>query len=382
MSKVYITGISLSKIGTYFEKELTDLFLDPAHNAIKEVDNAKIEALFVGNMAVSETESQLNVGALLADSAGLGNIRAIRIESAGSSGGEAIAEGYSAIASGQFDTVMVAGVEKATDHTSNVQISTETMGAHRYLEGYQGATLASLNGILMRLYMNEYKLTRDDMSLWPVAMHDHATKSKHAALPRPTTVDRVGKSLLVADPIRQFDCAMIGDGAAVVILQSEDSVKNKDQAIEIAGIGHGSDALALQQRDDLLVSKATEIAAKQAYEKAGIKPDDISVADIHDDYTVMGFYGLEGLGFAKKGEAVNLLRNGDINVGGKIPANLTGGCKARGYPLGATGVYQIAELTMQLRGTAGEAQVPDASYALAHSSGSLGANSVVTILKK
>jgi acetyl-CoA acetyltransferase len=277
---------------------------------------------------------------------------------------------------------MVAGVEKATDFTSNIMVSTESMAADQELEAYQGATSASLNAMLMRLYMDKNKLSRDEMSLWPVAMHSHATKCKHAALPRPTTVEKVGRSQLVADPIRQFDCSIIGDGAAVVILQAEEVIQNRDQAIEIATCKQGSDVIALQKRDDLLSLKSTKVAAEQAFKTTNLKPSDIDVADVHDDFTIMGFYALEDLGFVDKGKAIELLRNGDIDLGGKIPTNLTGGCKARGNPLGATGVYQIAELTTQLRGAAGEAQVPDASTALAFSLGSVGGSATVTILKK
>jgi acetyl-CoA acetyltransferase len=382
MRKVLVTGIGLSKVGTYFDKGLEDLFVTPALDSMKEVAGVKPEALFVSNMAVSRNRHQLNVGSLLAQSVGLGNIPIVRIESAGGSGGAAIANGYQAVASGNYDTIMVAGVEKATDFTSNVMVSTESMAADQELEAYQGATSASLNAMLMRLYMNKNNLTRDDMSLWPVAMHTHATKCKHAALPRPTTVEKVGRSQLVADPIRQFDCSLIADGAAVVMLQAEEVVQNKDLAVEIAACKHGSDAIALQKREDLLSLKATQVAAKQAYEATNLKPSDINVADVHDDFTIMGFYALEDLGFAAKGKAIELLKNGDIDIGGKIPTNLTGGCKARGNPLGATGVYQIGELVTQLRGTAGEAQVPNASTALALSLGSVGGSATVTILKK
>jgi len=382
MREVLVTGIGISKVGTYFEKGLEDLFIDPALNAMKEAGGKKPEALFVSNMAATRTAKQLNVGSLLAQSIGLGNIPVVRVESAGGSGGAAIAGGCQAITSGNFQTVMVAGVEKATDFTSSIMISTESMATDQELEAYQGATAASLNALLMRYYMQEYNLTRDDMSLWPVAMHEHASKCKHAALPRPTTVKKVAESQLVADPIRQFDCSLIADGAAVVILQAEENAKTTPPAIRIAASKQGNDTIALQKRKDLLSFKATQFAAEKAYEMAHLKPSDIDVVDIHDDYTIMGFYALEDLGFAKKGEAIDLLKNGEINVGGKIPTNLTGGCKARGNPLGATGVYQIAELTMQLRGTGGDTQVPNANVALALSSGSVGSSAIVTILRK
>ncbi|MHA1713772.1 MAG: thiolase domain-containing protein [Candidatus Ranarchaeia archaeon] len=383
--KVVVIGAGMTKVKTVYNQGIRDIFADASQSALEDATVSQVDVLFLGNMNASRLSGQANLGAICAEAAGLGNIPAIHIEGACGSGGLAVIEGYRAVASGLYETVMVGGVEKMTEYTTGATNEALVEAADQEYEAYHGASFAALNALLFRYYLDQFKIAREDFAMWPVKMHEHAMNNPYAQLRFPTTVEKALSSSIIADPLRLFDCSPIGDGAAALILTTEDNAKKigLDQpTVVFAGVGEAIDTVALYRRDDLLSLKATRISAKHAYKQAGIKPENVEVAEIHDAFSIMGILAIEDLGFATKGQGLKLVRNGDIDKTGGIPINMSGGLKARGHPVGATGVYQVAEIFNQLRGKAGDMQVQDAKIGLAHSIGGSGATITTTILKR
>ena len=382
MTGVAVIGVGMTKVTQHFESGLRDLFADAALAAIKDAQNPKIDALYVGNMLAGEIDGQANLGAYLADYLGL-KVPAFRIENACSSGGAAFFNAVLAVKSGLFKTVLVGGVEKLTEYPTADTTAYLAEAADQEYEVFFGATFTSLNAMLMRYYMHKFNVPRDVFGYWPVMMHKNATNNPYAQLPVPTTLERVLSSPMVADPIRLFDCSPTGDGAAAVIITTIDEARKiTDNYVSVAGIGMGVDSISVAMRDDLLTLKATKHAAEQAYKMANVTPKDIDVAEIHDAFSIMAVLSIEDLGFAEKGKAAFAVKEGIFENGESVYLNPSGGLKARGHPVGATGVYQIAEITNQLRGTAGKMQLDDVKIGLAQNIGGSGASVTVAILKK
>jgi len=384
MRKVYVVGVGLTKIGRHFDKGLRELFAEAALKAIDDTKGVNVEALVVGNMSSSSLCEQDNLGALLADYAGLTGKPAFKVEAACGSGGTAVFTGYSLVASGLFNVVMVGGVEKLTEYPTRTVTSALAQASDAEYELYFGASFTGLNALIMRYYMEKYGVTRSEISEWPVLMHENASRNPYAQLPFKITKEQVNKSQIIADPIRLYDASPIGDGAAAIILASEEVARKiTDTPVEIAGLGMATDKLYLASRDKLDTFKATVEAAKVAYNMANISPKDVDVAEVHDAFSILGLINLEDLGFVEeKGKTAKLLCEGRFRPGDKPAVNPSGGLKARGHPVGATGVYQVAEVAMQLRGDFPGTKVPEAKVGLAQSIGGVGSTIVVTILKR
>jgi len=382
MSKIYIVGVGITKIGRFFGKGLRELFAEAASKALEEIGNENVQALIVGNMTSSSLGEQDNLGALLADHAGLGKIPAFKVEAACGSGGVAVYTGYSLIASGLFDVVMVGGVEKQTEYPTRIVSKALAQAADAEYELFYGISFTGLNALIMRLYMNTYNVSRDEMSVWPVLMHKNASKNPYAQLRFEVTKDQVAKSMVIADPIRLLDSSPIGDGAAALILASEKVARKlSDTPIEIAGVGMATDHIYVAYRENLLSLEATVLSAKEAYRMAKTEPKDIDVAEVHDAFTVLGFINMEDLGFSERGKTPKLMDEGRFWPGDKPTVNPSGGLKARGHPVGATGVYQVAEVAMQLRGDFPGIKV-EGDVGLAQSIGGLGTTVTTIVLKR
>jgi acetyl-CoA C-acetyltransferase len=327
----------------------------------------------VAAMNPEEFTGEGNYGSLIATHLGLSRVPSLRVETATSSGMAAVFVAFSGIAAGIHASVLVVGGEKMT-HLPTPRVS-EIIG--RSIDPHErsyGSTMPALAGLVTRAAMQRRRFTLREISQVAVKNHAHAARNPYAHFQEAVTLEAVMESRLVADPLRLFHCCPISDGAAALLLTAE------PRAVRIAGIGQGADSLAVRYRSDLTSFRATQAAAEAAYRMAGFGPERVEVAELHDAFTSFELVALEDTGLVPPGKAGRATLDGETTIGGRLPVNPSGGLKARGHPLAATGIAQIVELVWQLRGLARERQV-EARVALAHSIGGLATNNWVTILE-
>jgi len=387
MREVAVIGIGVTKFGELWDKSYRELAIEAGLLAMKDakISSEDIDAMYLGNMSAGRLVEQEHVGALAADYAGLvtRNVPSTRIEAADASGGLAFRHGYLAVASGMHDIVVVGGAEKMTDANDMQVVETLASSSDVEWEAFFGGTLPALFAMMARRHMHEYGTTKAQLASVAVKNHKHGMKNPNAQFRNEIKVDAVVKATMVADPLGLFDCSPLSDGAAAVILCPLDKAKKyTDKPVKVIGSGQASDMLALHDRKSLTSISSTVAAAKRAFEQAKKKPSDIDVAELHDSYTIAEIISIEDLGFSKPGEAAKGVENGEFSLGGRLPINTSGGLKARGHPLGATGVAQVVEIVHQLRGTAGERQVKDAKVGLTHNLGGTGGTAVVHIFER
>ena len=386
MRDVAIIGVGITKFGELWNKSFRDLGIEAGLKAIADANlsGAEIDGMFIGNMSAGRFISQKHIDALIADYSGLASnhIPAIRVEAGGASGGVAFREGVMAVASGMHDTVVVAGAEKMTDlDDASVNLVCDQTADAEW-EAAMGLTFVSLHAMIAQRMMHDGIATREEIASFSVNSHAHGALNPNAQFRKAIPIETVLRSGPVATPLGMFDCAPISDGAAaVVICPLEDAKKYTDSYVKVSAVCQASDTLALFQRDDITRYKATEIAAQNAYKLAGITAKDISVAEVHDNYTVSGIMALQDLGLFERGKAGKAVLEGQAAIGGKVAVNTSGGLKARGHPIGATGVAQIVEIAEQLRGNADKRQVANARYGLAQSVGGIGSAVTVSIME-
>ncbi len=383
MPRVFVVGVGMVKIDKHYGKGFAELAAEAAAKAYDETKGARPRAIVVGNMMSSSLYQQDSLGALIADSVGLRGVGALKVEAACGSGGHAVAVGYSFVASGLYDQVLVIGVEKMSDYPTSIVTAGLAQAADAEHEIIYGTSFAALNALVMRLYMRKYGALREDLVYWPVRMHEYAASNPYAQLRFRIKPEAVLNSPVIADPIRLLDSSPVGDGAAALILASEDVARKlSDTPVEIVGVGIGSDALDLSSREDLLNPLSIKVAAEKAYKMAGIEPKQVDVAEIHDAFTITALLSIEGLGFADPGESWKLIKEGRFAPGDKPSLNLSGGLKARGHPVGATGVYQVAEIAMQLRGDFPGVKAGPSEIGLAMNTGGVATLTSVIVLKR
>jgi acetyl-CoA C-acetyltransferase len=371
MAKVYVSGVGITKFGKRKESLQTLMYEAYAHATI--VQEPEFDAIFVGCMNPDEFIGDSNFATLIADHLGLYQTPSVRIDNAPASGSAAFEQAFFSVASGHYKKVLVLAGEKM----SALPTSIATRILSKLIDKYErntGATMPALAALVTRRYMHEYDLSREELSLAAVKNHHNGTLNPYAQFQKEITVEDVLKSKMIADPLRLYDCASISDGACAVILTASKT------DVKVTGIGHATDFLSLQYRDSLTSFNATKVAAKRAYERAHRQPEDIDVAEVHDAFTILEIVNPEDLGFFKPGGGVAALIEGKTGLNGEIPINPSGGLKARGHPVGATGLAQICEIVWQLRGEAGKRQVP-ANIGLCHNIGGFVNNNIVTILE-
>ena len=380
---VAVIGVGITKFGEHWNLGLKELAVEAGVKAVEDagISGEDIQLIVGGNMSGGLFVGQEHGAGLLADYLGMNPVPAIRTEGACCSGGLAMRVGYLAVASGMYDFVAVGGVEKMTD-VYGPQATTALSGAMDYeTEAYFGVTFPGIYALIARRHMHEYGTTRNQLSLVAVKNHRNAVHNPFAQYRREITQEDVEKSPLVADPLRLLDCSPITDGAATVILVPADIArKYTDAPVYVKASAQASDTLSLFSRRDITTLDATLHAARSAYKQAGVSPNDIDLAEVHDCFTIAEICAYEDLGFAKKGEGGKLIEEGETEIGGRIPVNTSGGLKAKGHPVGATGVAQIVEIVKQLRNEAGKRQVKGAEIGLAHNVGGSGATATVHIL--
>lgn len=383
--RVGIIGIGITDFGEQWDKGYRDLITEAGLNAITDakIDGKDIDAIYVGSMSPGRLIGQEHVGALFADYAGLSGVASTRVEAACASGGLALHQAFLSIKSGINDIVVAGGVEKMTDVTTPYATVALAGAADQEWEVFNGMTFPGLYALMARRHMIEYGTTIEQISMVSVKNHHNATMNPRAQYRYEVTLEQVMNSTLVADPLRILHCSPITDGAAGVILASEDKAKElSDNPVWIEGSATATDTLALHERKSLSEMKSTKLAAKKAYEMAGIRPENIDFAEVHDCFSIAEIIALECLGFCKQGGGGRITEDGETKIGGRIPVNTSGGLKAKGHPVGATGIAQAVEAVLQLRGDAGKRQVKDARVGLTHNVGGSGATSVVNILTK
>ena len=386
---IFIVGVGMTKIDRWYTRNARDLFSEAMVKAVDDAGGVKPQALVIGNMTSSVLMEQDSLGALMADYSGLRGVPSFKVEAACGSGGAAFYAGYGLVASGLVDIVAVGGIEKLTEKLTAHATKALAQAADTEYELIYGASFTGLNALVARLYMNKFGYTDEDLAYWPLRMHEYASYNPYAQIPKKTSLEAILKSPVIADPIKLFDCSPLGDGAAVIILvRGEDRAREiarimgRDVLVEIAGLGFSTDSVDLGSRRDLLTMDAVVRAARDAYKMAGVEAKDIDYAEVHDAFHITGYVSLEDLGFAEKGKVVKEWREGRFGKGDKPEVNFSGGLKARGHPVGATGVYQIAEVTMQLRGDFPGYKASDPEIGLAQNIGGVGTFATVTILRR
>ena len=386
MRDVAIIGVGITKFGELWDKSFRQLISEAGAKAIIDsgIGGKEIDALYVGSMSAGRFVGQEHVGALVADASGFSHmhIPSIRVESADASGGLAIRQGYFSVASGMNDIVVVGGVEKMTDVVGAEATDTMATALDQEWEAFFGATYPGLYAMIATKHMHDYGTTRKQLAQVAEKNHANGALNPFAQFRRAMPLESILKSPMEAYPLGMLDCAPVSDGAATVILCAADKAKKyTDKPVKIIGSGQASDTLSLHGRDNICTFESTVYAAKMAYKQANLKPENIDVAEVHDCFTIAEILAIEDLGFVKKGEGGKAIDKKITTLDGKIPVNPSGGLKAKGHPVGATGVAQIAEIVMQLRGDADQRQVKNAKIGLAHNVGGSGASSVVHILE-
>jgi len=382
MRDVAVIGIGETPFGELWDRSFRDLGIEAGLMAIQDSGIAAddLDAIYVGNMSAGKFIDQEHVSALVADYSGLADqhLPTVRVEGGGACSAIAILQAHMAIASGMHDIVVVGGAEKMTD-VGEVQAG-EILGstADQEWESVFGATFAGLYAMMARRHMYEHGTTREQLALVAVKNHKNGSLNPNAQFQREITVDTVVKSPMVADPLTVFDCAPLSDGAAAIVLCAMDRARKfSDTPVRLLGSGQASDFLALHDRRDLTTMDATVVAGKRAFHAARVTPDQVKVAEVHDNFTISEVLAIEDLRFVKKGLGGMATEDGETALNGRISVNTSGGLKARGQPVGATGVAQAVEIVRQLRGEAGKRQVANAGIGLTHTLGGTGATAVV-----
>ncbi len=382
MRDVAIIGVGQTEVGEHWDVSLRHLALYAIQAAMADAGVAQVDSLYVGNMLSGELDGQEHLGALIADFAGLRGIEAFKIEAACGSGGAALRMGYVAVAGGLADIVIAAGVEKMTDTLSPDTTAALAMAADADYEAAQGASFVTINALLMRRYMHEYGYCHQDFAPFAVNAHRNAIHNPYAMFPFPVSAERFARAKMICDPINLLDSSPICDGAAAVILAPADVARALCAApVRIAASAVGTDTLAVHDRRDPLVLDGAALSTQRAYKQAQVGPGDVDLFELHDAFSIMAALSLEAAGFADKGEGLRLAMEDEIGIEGRVPVATMGGLKARGHPVGATGLYQIVEVVQQLRGLAGENQVPNARLGMAQNIGGSGATVTTHILK-
>ena len=383
MRDVYIIGIGQTPAGEQWEKSLRHLAHDAVMAAMRDAAIERADALYVGNMLSGELVEQEHLGALIADFVGLQGIEAFKVEAACGSGAAALRVGYMAVAGGLHDVVIVCGVEKMTDTIGTTTTAALAMAADQEYEAAHGLPFVALNALLMRRYMYEYNVPHEAFAGFSVNAHRNGVGNPNAMFRRPITAEAYHKAAMIADPINMLDSSPICDGAAAVVLVPSDWAKRANRrGVRILASTIATDSLAIHDRRDPLFLEAVYLSSQKAYAQARVTPAHIDLFELHDAFSIMSALSLEAAGFARRGEGVRWAEDDGarIAINGELPISTMGGLKARGHPVGATGVYQVVEVVQQLRGEAGVNQVKDARIGMAQNIGGSGATVITHIL--
>ncbi len=379
MRKVAILGIGQTKIGEHWEKSLREIGGDAAFAAMQDAGIEKVDSLFVGNMLSPIVSGQNQLGTFFADWIGLWKQEAVKIEAACGSGAAAFRAALMAVASGDVESALVVGVEKMSDKAGRDVTASLATAADADYEVDQGVSFVGINALVMRRYMHEFGWKHEDFAPFSINSHANAMHNPYARLHEKITVEKFEKSSMVATPINLLDASPTGDGAAAMIIVPAEKVARQPRIV-VSASAAATDTIAVHSRKDPMFLQAAYLSSKSAYEMAGVTPADIDVFELHDAFSIMSALSLEASGFAERGQGVRLALDNEISIQGRVPVCTRGGLKARGHPVGATGVYQLVEVVQQLRGECGKTQVDGARIGMTQNIGGSGATILTHIL--
>lgn len=374
---VYVLGGAQTKFGELWNLSLTDLIRQAMEGAIASTNimPTDIDCVVIGNMVGGETSEQAHLGTL-ASSMLPHQPPALRVEAACASGGLAVHTACALLESGRAETILVIGAEKLTDVAGDIVTSALMRAGDAEKDAPSGLTFPAIFALVANAYMHRYGLSRDDLSLVSACSHRAAIKNPFAQFRKEIPVSAISRSPLVADPLRLLDCSPISDGAAALILSTR-----KESPVTIAASQVGSEKLSLVDRASLTSFGSTRAAFAQALKESGWNRSDIDCMELHDCFSIASLIHLEDLGFAEEGQAINVFRQNDADVDGELPINMSGGLKACGHPIGATGVKQVLDCFKQLTGQAPN-QVKSPKKAMAHNLGGIGATCTIHLLER
>lgn len=384
MRDVAVIGIGQTKIDEHWDKSLRELAGFAVLDAVKDAGLDQVDSLYVGNMMSASANHQAQLGAYIADWVGLRYAESFKVEAACSSGAAAFRTALMAVASGAIDTAVAVGVEKMTDSPGDEITAELATAADADWEIVQGVSFVALNALIMRRYMVEYGWTKNDFAPFSINAHANGVHNPYARFQKAITEQQYLNAGMVADPINLMDASPIGDGAAAVVMVPLEKIghSSANPVIKIIGSAAATDSIAVHGRKDPLWLRAAELSSKKAYNQAGLRPQDIDLFELHDAFSIMAVLSLEACGFAERGKGPRLGLDGEIKPDGKIPVATRGGLKARGHPVGATGMYQLVEVVEQLRHQTKGTQVKNARIGMAQNIGGSGSNIITHILQR
>ncbi len=384
MRDVIIAGIGQTPVGEHWDISLRSLAAQAMLAAIKDAGGIRPQALHIGNFLGPTLSHQENLGALLADNAGLTGIEALTVEAAGASGGAALRVGVNAVASGYVDSVLVVGVEKVTDMVGPEVESAAALSTDYDYEGMAGLSTPAQAALLMQRYIHEYNPPREAFGAFALTAHTNGAGNPNAFFRKAIKKETYASAGMISEPLNLFDMGPYADGAAAVLLTARDRLPATlpHPPVRVSGSSVVIDTLALHDRPDPLAFDAARISVERACRQAGIKPDDVDLFEVCDAFSIFALLSLEAAGLARRGEGWKLAMSGDLALTGSLPVLTMGGCKARGNPIAAVGVYQAVEAAMQLRGEAGVNQVSAARRALIQSLGGPASTAAAHVLER
>jgi acetyl-CoA C-acetyltransferase len=378
---VFVLGVGMTPVAEHWSTSLRELALKAMRAAMADAGGVQPQALYVANALAPILSGQSHLGALLADFAGLEGIEASTVEAAGASGGLAVRQACLALEAGAFETAMVVGVEKVTDRVGSGLDAALSAWSDADYEAVHGLTATSQAALVMRRYLHEHGAPSDALAGFSLTAHRNAVGNANAMFRRAITLEDYARAGMVSDPLNLYDAAPLADGAAAILLGRSSVSRVPERAsVRVLGTASATARLAIHDQPDPLSLPAAAISAERALQSAGITRDDIDLFELHDSYSIYAALALEAAGFAARGQGWQMARNGTIALEGKLPLTTFGGSKARGEAGGATGAYQVVEVTLQLQDRAGASQVRGARIGMAQCLGGAGATAATTIL--
>jgi acetyl-CoA C-acetyltransferase len=378
MRRAAVIGVGVTKFGKH-ERTSAELFAEAARDALNdaELSPGAVQAVYYGNVVGGETEKQLHTGPQAASVLGIPTVPTTRFETACASSHAAFRHGVMEIAAGLADIVLVGGAERVLNVSTAESTEYFAYASDAMWEQPLGLTFPGVFALIARAHMTKYGTTEEQMAHVAVKNHRHGTLNPKAQFQKEITLEQVLKSAYVADPLKLYDCCPFTDGGAAVLLASEEIARQRPRAIWVLASAAASDSMLMQDKRDLARVPATERAAANAYRQAGLGPEDVDVVELHDCFTIAEIVATEGLGLFEPGTGGRAAEKGSTSLGGEVPVNTSGGLKAKGHPIGATGAAQVVEIVTQLRGEAAARQVDGARVGLTHT---LGGNTATVLV--
>ncbi|MFW5963346.1 MAG: thiolase C-terminal domain-containing protein [Natronomonas sp.] len=385
MARAAVVGAGMTKFGVH-DKPLQELFGEAALPALDDagVEPSEIDAFYFGNAMSGQAENDTHLGPKLASHVGMAGVPVQRFEDACATSSNAFKNAVEAVDAGVHDVVLVGGVERCTPETGKDTAAMTRIFAsasHRQYEQPTGLTFPGVFALFTKRHMHEYGTTEEQLAEVAVKTHGNGALNPNAHFGKETTVEEALDGPIVADPFRLMDCCPFSDGASAVVVVSDELADSYDAPVDVSGVGHATDVVPIGDKDTPHVTQAARDAAAEAYEQADTSAAEMDFAEVHDCFTGAEILASEALGLVEDGEGGPAAETGRTARDGEVPINPSGGLKAKGHPIGATGTAQLVELTEQLRGTAGERQIDGAERAVAHNLGGDAATTVVTVME-